>query len=152
MGWREYVESVKRGGDDRDNRDDRPENTAIAPRPSLVPRVVADSLYREWVKALNAIDPDVPNRGFTEARWQRFHSASTWWVNSYGKQAARDGWGTGDVFGLRSGFERRGGLIDQLNGCRALMMEGGRARWRSYGVAFSYAAGAYPDLPAWWSA
>ena len=150
MSWKEYAESIQSGGDVRDNRDDRSERAIIASCPSPVPKVVADSLCREWVKTLNAIDPGVPNHGFTEERWRRFHSASVWWVDGYGRQAARDGWGTGDVFGLRPGFERRGGLIDQLDGCRALVMEGGRARWRSYGVAFSYAAGAYPNLPAWW--
>ncbi len=151
MSWKEYAESIQRAGDVRDNRDSRCERATSAPRPSPVPRVVADSLYREWVKALNAIDPCDPNDGFPQEHWRRLHTASFWWLEGYGRQAARDGWVTGDVFGLRKGCERRGGLIDQMDGCRALVMEGRRARWRSYGVAFSYAAGAYPDLPAWWS-
>ena len=151
MGWREYAESVQQGRDNRDDKDNRPDNAAIVPIVPNVPRVVADSIFREWGKVLRDVDPDKPNDGFALERWRQLHSASIWWLEGFGRQAARDGWGAGDVFGLRVGYERRGGLIDQLDGCRALVMEGGRARWRSSGVAFSHAAGAYPNLAAWWS-
>ncbi|WP_346031856.1 hypothetical protein [Erythrobacter westpacificensis] len=99
---------------------------------------------------MTQVDPCQPRGGIDPARWKRLHEQSLWWLGNYGEQAARDGWGTGDVFGLRVGYERRGGLIDQLENSRALVMEGGRASWRTYGVRFTYAAGAYPDLPAWW--
>jgi hypothetical protein len=151
MSWREYAESVQKGGDNRDNRDNSPLSAPIAPDALNVPRVVADSLARGWAKALAQVDPYQPHGGIAPDRWKRLHEQSLWWLDSFGEQASRDGWGTGDVFGLRVGYERRGGLIDQLESSRALVMEGKRANWRTYGVKFTYAAGAYPNLPAWWS-
>lgn len=150
MGWRKYAENVQRAGDDRDKRDNNLAQTPIVPNVPNVPRVVADSLARDWARVLVQVDPCQPSGGIDPARWRRLHEQSLWWLDYFGEQAARDGWRTGDVFGLRVGCERRGGLIDQLGGCRALVMEGQRARWRSLGVTCSYAAGAYPDLPPWW--
>ena len=81
-------------------------------------------------------------------RWARLVDGSFWFVEHYGRQAALAGWQTGDVFGVRPKGE--GGLIDLLGTSRALVLDGKRARWRSFDVVMKFNAGAYPDLPAFW--
>ncbi|MXO94743.1 hypothetical protein GRI62_14165 [Erythrobacter arachoides] len=103
-----------------------------------------------WCAAINRLDISKPAPGIAACRWQSLFRCAEWWMENYAVQAVRDGWGAGDVFGIRPGQPERGGLIDQLGDCRSLMMGDGRARWRSFGIVSTYAAGAYPLLLPFW--
>jgi hypothetical protein len=82
--------------------------------------------------------------------WQTFHDASVWWLEGFGRQAALDGWSTGDVFGIREGYPGTGGLIERLGDNRSLVMADGRACWRSRGVPMQFNRGGGDALPAFW--
>ena len=103
-----------------------------------------------WCAAINRLELQAPAQGLSPARWRTLFDCSHWWMRNYAVQAARDGWRTGDVFGIRPGLPGQGGLIDQLGICRTLLMADGGARWRSWGIIGTYAAGAYPLLPPFW--
>jgi hypothetical protein len=83
-------------------------------------------------------------------RWQTFYDASVWWLEGFGRQAALDGWQTGDIFGLRHGFPGTGGLIERLGDNRSLVMADGRACWRSRGVPMQFNRGGGDGLSAFW--
>jgi hypothetical protein len=102
-----------------------------------------------WQSAFAKLDPCEPRR-MPMARWQCLYDASAWFLDTFGDQAARDGWGTGDLFGLRHGFPGNGGLIERLGDNRGLVMADGRARWRSRGVPMQFNRGGGDGLPAFW--
>jgi hypothetical protein len=68
-------------------------------------------IQKEWRKALAALDACQP-RGVPMGRWQTLFDCSVWLFNTFGEQAARDGFSTGDLF-------------EYVRGIRAL------AAWRS---------------------
>ena len=105
-----------------------------------------------WVSSVSALDPREPQAGHDPKRWFNLVDTSIWWLENFGRQAALDGWQTHDVFGVIPGQPGAGGLIDRLGTSRALVMEGRRTRWRSFGVAMKYNAGAYAHLPLFWEA
>ena len=85
-------------------------------------------------------------------RWQTLYDTSVWFLDKHATQAARDGWTTGDIFGIEPRMERWGGLIDRLGECRGLLMDADRARWTScfYGVrTFGRSCGA--GLQSFWN-
>jgi hypothetical protein len=102
-----------------------------------------------WHSAFAKLDPCEP-RGMPMGRWQMLYDASAWFLDVFGDQAARDGWSTGDLFGLRHGFPGTGGLIERLGDNRGLVMADGRARWRSWGVSMQFNRGGSDGLPAFW--
>lgn len=107
-------------------------------------------LLDHWCAGFNALDPLRPAPGFTLARWQTLYDCAYWWLANFARQAVRDGWRTGDVFGIRAGYPGRGGLIDQLGDNRWLVMTAGRATWRSWGTIRHWSCGACPHLPPFW--
>lgn len=105
-----------------------------------------------WEKALLALDPCEPRPGFTIGRWQTLWDSSAWWLGNFGKQAALDGWSTGDLFGVLPQVAGGGGLIDRLGNHRGLVMTAEEARWRYLGeVPQLYRRGSWPDLQPFWS-
>lgn len=103
-----------------------------------------------WCGAFDRLSPLRPVLGFTMGRWQTLYDCAQWWLENFARQAAWDGWVTGDVFGIRPGYAASGGLIDQLGDNRSLVMVDGGARWRSWSVIRSYAAGCSPNLSPFW--
>jgi len=153
MGWRDYAKQEKGSGHDRHNRHDRPETRANVPNVPIVPGALPLGPARDrsaWHKALSALDPCQPPRGITMGRWQTLYDASLWWLESFGRQAALDGWSSGDVFGIRSGFPGAGGLIDRLGDNRSLVMTAERACWRTYGALRQFNRSAGEVLSPFW--
>lgn len=147
-GWRARAEKVLKGEDVRDIRDNSP---VSAPNVPIVPIVPAPkTLLREWVSSVSALDPRKPLAGHDARGWFNLVECSVWWLDNFGWQAALDGWQTHDVFGVIPGSPGAGGLIDRLGTSRPLVMEGRRSRWRSFGVAMKYNAGAYKHMPLFW--
>lgn len=149
MGWRELVEEALSGGDISDNSDNSGRDGAFVPSVPCVspPR----KMLRDWSRTVSALDPRRPAPGYDAARWHELVGCSQWWLSIYGRQAALDGWQTGDVFGVHPGKPRAGGLIDRLGTARNLMLEGKRARWRTFGNSMMrFNAGAFPLLPPYW--
>ena len=148
-GWRERVDDALKGENDRFNRNNSPENR---PNDAIVPIVPAPLTLRNvWRDGLSDINRFEPRAGFTRQHWRRLCDTGEWWFNHYSKQAALDGWSTGDVFGLHPDREGWSGLIDRLGNARNLVMEGGRARWRSIeGVPDQMNAGLYAELKPFW--
>ena len=109
-------------------------------------------LLKSWWSALSSLDPCGPRPGFTMGRWQTLYDASVWFLDKHATQAARDGWSTGDVFGIDPRMECGGGLIDRLGECRGLVMDADRASWTSsfYG-ARCYGRGRGAGLQPFWS-
>lgn len=103
-----------------------------------------------WCGAFNGLSPLRPAPVFTMGRWQTLYDCTQWWLENFARRAAWEGWSTGDVFGIRPGYPTRGGLIDQLGDNRSLVMADGGARWRSWGIMSSYAAGCSPHLEPFW--
>lgn len=152
-GWRAKVDSAL-GRDTRDNRDNRSpdgaDKGAFVPFVPFVPAPL-DAL-RSWCDALNALDPCQPRPGFTVGRWQKLYDCSVWWFEAFGRQAAIDGWGTSDIFGLVRQIPDYGGLIDQLGDHRGLVMTADEARWRWRGIRPQiYRRGQWPNLDPFWS-
>lgn len=112
----------------------------------------ASRVLREWCSAIEALDPCQPRPGFTMNRWQKLFDASVWFVETFGRQAAMDGWTTSDLFGLVRQVEGAGGLMDQLGDHRGLVMSADEARWRYLGqVPQLYRRGQWPNLEPFWS-
>ncbi|MXO63431.1 hypothetical protein [Qipengyuania oceanensis] len=84
-------------------------------------------------------------------RWQTLFDTSVYFLEAFGKRAAREGWSTSDLFGLLPQKEHWGGLVDRLGDCRSLTLEGDCFNWESsfYGPR-TYYRGTWPDLTAWW--
>lgn len=153
-GWRAKVDSAL-GRDTRDNRDirspDGRDKGAFVPFVPFVPAPL-DAL-RSWCDALNALDACQPRTGFTMNRWQKLLDASVWFVETFGRQAAMDGWTTSDLFGVLRQIEGAGGLMDQLGDHRGLVLSADEARWRYLGkVPQLYRRGQWPNLDPFWSA
>lgn len=149
--WRARANEALR---DRDKRDNSANRSGVASEAAanvpIVPIVLNPmALLREWRKALAALHPCEP-RGMPMGRWQTLYDCSAWFLASFGEQAARDGWSTGDLFGLRHGYPGTGGLIERLGDNRGLVMADGRASWRSWGVAMQFNRGGGEGLPAFW--
>jgi hypothetical protein len=106
-------------------------------------------IQRGWRTALATLDPCQP-RGMEMGRWQMLVDCSVWLFNTFGEQAARDGFSTADLFGLRAGYPGKGGLDDHLGDNRGLVMADGRACWRAWGVPMQFNRGGGDDLPAFW--
>ncbi len=152
MGWRERAEQVLGSGDTRDTSATSPhdssENGPSVPSVSSV--LGPKSSLELWRSALEGLDPRKPHPGHDANRWYNMVDTSIWWLGAFGKQAALDGWQTGCVFGVVDGQPGVGGLIDRLGTSRSLVMEGGRSRWRSFGVLMRFNRGAYSFLPPFW--
>ena len=148
--WRARAEKVLKGEDVRDIRDKSPDQTPNVPIVPIVP--APKTLLREWVSGVSGFDPREPQAGHDPKRWFNLVDTSVWWLENFGRQAALDGWRTHDVFGVIPGEPGAGGLIDRLGTSRALVMEGRRSRWRSFGVPMKYNAGAFARLPLFWEA
>lgn len=146
--WRERAEQVLGARDNGDNGDKLASNKGYVPTVPTVP--APRSLFREWRAALIELDPHNPHCGADPAFWRNWVECSHWWFNHFAAPAVLDGWQTGDVFGVRPGHPGDGGLIDRLGSSRSLVMDGGRAHWRRFGVVMRFNRGAYPDLPAFW--
>lgn len=147
-GWRERVQELREGRDVWDNRDNSPEN---GPNVPIVPIVLGPKeQLAAWCDAVQPLDARKPHPGFDPQRWRNLVDASFWWIEHFGRQAALDGWQTGDVFGVIEGHPGAGGLIDRIGTSRSLVMDGKRARWRSFGVLMKFNAGTYSQLPAFW--
>lgn len=149
-GWRERAKTVLRGEDVRDIRDNSP---VSAPNVPIVPIVPAPkTLLRKWLASVSNLDPRKPLAGHDAQRWFNLVECSAWWLENFSRQAALDGWQTHDVFGVFPGELGAGGLIDRLGTSRSLVIEGQRSRWRPFGVAMKFNAGAFAHLPAFWEA
>jgi hypothetical protein len=152
--WRAMADDALHGRDTRDKWDNSsPDSAKTGPSVSSVPSVPAPlTLLRSWCSAIEALDPCEPRPGFTMSRWQRLYDASVWWIEGFGRQAALDGWGTSDIFGLVRQMPDYGGLIDQLGDDRGLVMTADEARWRWRGIRPQvYRRGAWPNLEPFWS-
>ena len=151
MGWRDYAEQVQRERDNRDDRDKTPVSAPIVPNVPNVPGAVASGRLREWTRALMRLDPCKPREGFSMDRWQTLYDCSVWLVESFGEQAAHEGWSTGDLFGIFPPRERWGGLVDNLGDARSLVMSGKVATWRSFGVKRIFYRTGGTHLEPFWS-
>lgn len=156
MGWRDYAKEIQGAGHTRHTRHDSSPSAPSVPNVPSVPGVLPlnrDRALKRWVTALEMLDPCQPREGFSMGRWQKLYDCSVWWIESFGRQAALDGWGTSDVFGVVPQVEGHGGLIDQLGDHRGLVMTADEARWRWRGVRPQvYRRGSWPGLAPWWDA
>jgi hypothetical protein len=137
---------------------DQPKQEVQAATPSILAsygirpnRREAQRMLDAWCASFNALKPRRPAPGIEMGRWQTLFDCGYWWLQNFGAQAARDGWQTGDVFGIRAGYPMQGGLVDQLGDCRSLLMSDGGARWRTWGSARTWAAGCCPHLAPFWA-
>lgn len=114
-----------------------------------IPELRSDALS-VWRDALNALDPINPLHGFDKMRWRQLVEDARWVLDKFGKQAARDGWSTADLFGLWPGVPHAGGIADRLRGSRSLVLTANRAHWRSWGQVDRFNRGSYLDLLPFW--
>lgn len=151
MGWREYAERVQRGGDKRDNRDISSEAGAFVPNVPNVPAALPlDPKGLQRCRAsLGSLDPERPMHGVSADRWQQLLDDAQWLAETFGAQAARNGWSAPDLFGRWPGIDAMGGIADRLNSSRSLVLSADRAAWRINGVTFTYNRGSYA-LPLIW--
>lgn len=130
------------------------ENTAVASNPALTEGVVESSgldclpatpataatnppaLLRDWHRHLSAVDQFVSPTDWTLDAWLKLTDTALWLYESHASYAVRNGWSVHDLFGVRAGMPRCGGLADQLDGARDLKLSGGRAYWSRMGVQF----------------
>jgi hypothetical protein len=150
--WRTLADTLGHGEDAGDNRDNRDNNPKIRPNGPNVPIVPAnpDRVLREWKAAFGQLDPCQPPEGWDMRRWQQLYDDAEWLLDKFGDQAARDGWGTGDLWGLWPDKPGWGGIADRLRGSRSLVLTADRAHWRSWGEVERFNKGAYPDLRPFW--
>lgn len=153
--WRAMADDALQGRDTRDTRAIRSDTEAgegaFVPNVPNVPAPL--TALKSWQQALLSLDPCQPREGFGIDRWQRLYDCSVWWFENYARQAAIDGWGTSDLFGLLRQVEGAGGLIDRLGNHRGLVMTADEARWRYLGkVPQLFRRGSWPNLTAWWDA
>lgn len=109
-------------------------------------------VLRGWRASLCTIDPLAPRSGWCASRWMRLYDAGVWWFDAFGEQAARDGWSTGDVFGVLPSQDGWGGLLDRLGDKRKLLMSADRASWRRFGVVQAFNRTAGLGLRPFWEA
>ena len=155
VGWRE-IASVKVGargtiGTKGTIAPQEAPNVPIVPNvPALVdPRVA----LADWHRALDCLHPCEPPAWAERLWWLNWYDRSAWFFNAYGRQAAREGWTMGPLFGVVPGYDGKGGLLDRLGECRGLELRGLVARWRSFGVDNLIHRDALPSsLVPWWEA
>lgn len=150
--WRQYAEQVQRGNEVGANRDIRVDSPKNGPNGPIGPNVPLDPsrAMRSWRTALSRVDACKPPEGWTIARWQLLVDDAAWLLANFGKQAARDGFTTADLFGIWPGVPHAGGIADRLRGSRSVVMDSNRAHWRSWGQVERYNRGSYPDLKPFW--
>lgn len=152
MGWRDYAERVQSGGDKRDNRDISSDAGAFVPNVPNVPAALPlDPKGLQRVRAsLGGLDAGSPLHGLPADRWRQLIDDAEWLAETFGTQAARDGWSAADLFGRWPGLDGMGGIADRLSSSRSLVMSADKAVWRIGSVTFSYNRGSY-DLPLIWT-
>ncbi|WP_066561164.1 hypothetical protein [Croceicoccus bisphenolivorans] len=104
---------------------------------------------RRCVERLSRLDPLAPLHGLSVDRWRQLLDDAEWLAETFGTQAARDGWSAADLFGRWPDVDGMGGIADRLNSSRSLVLSADRAAWRINGVTFTYNRGSY-DLPLVW--
>lgn len=94
------------------------------------------AVLRDWHKHLSGVDQFVSPPGWTLDDWLRLTDTAFALYEGQASYAVRNGWTALDLFGVRPGMPRCGGLADQLRGARNLKLDGGRAYWSRMGVPF----------------
>ncbi|WP_147391839.1 hypothetical protein [Pelagerythrobacter aerophilus] len=119
-------------------------------------RAPAEQL-RFWWKSLCAVDPCAPLPGFERNRWADLYDCSIWWLDAFGRTAAHDGWGTGDVFGVLPGMPGLGGIIDRfskglchLRDRPGLVMTANTASWRVHGETKTFNQTGSREIQPFW--
>jgi len=135
MSWRDKAQRVLGERDNRDDRDNSPPIGSIVPI-GTVGEATAAARLREWHKHLSGVDQFVSPPGWTLDDWLRLTDTAFALYEGQASYAVRNGWTALDLFGVRPGMPRCGGLADQLHGARNLKLDGGRAFWTSLGVQF----------------
>lgn len=89
---------------------------------------------KDWHRHLSAIDQFVTPPGWTLDAWLDLTDTAFWLYENHAGYAVRNGWSALDLFGVRVGMPRLGGLADLLDGARNLKLDGGKAHWTHLGV------------------
>lgn len=152
MGWRDYAKQVQESGDIRDDRDNRPRSEPNVPNVPNVPQPIPlnPKELRRCVGRIAELDPGYPLHGLPVDRWRQLLDDAEWLADTFGAQAAREGWTASDLFGRWPGVDGMGGIADRLNSSRSLVLTADRAAWRIGGVTFTYNRGSYV-LPYLWA-
>ena len=147
--WRAVIDEAL-GRNTRDERNDSDPTVPSVPSVPIVPPMDPARALKLWRASLAKVDPRGPMHGYKAAAWCNLCDDAVWLLGNFGEQAARDGWSTGDLFGLWPGKPGWGGIADRLCGCRALVMSADRSSWRAWGQVERYNRGSYPNLRAFW--
>jgi hypothetical protein len=87
-----------------------------------------------WVEAFAILDPAVPLRGHSARVWQQLIADGHRFLDVWGAEAARLGWGTLDLFGVHPGAPAARydvmGLIPMVRGGEVIAIEPTRATTR----------------------
>lgn len=92
---------------------------------------------QDWHKRLSAIDQFTTPPGWAMHDWLKLTDDAAWLYENHASYAVRNGWSALDLFGVRAGMPKRGGLADLIDGARNLKLSGGKAYWSHFGVPFS---------------
>lgn len=132
--WRDVANRLREEGgrDKRDNWDDSPISSPIAPNVPIVPRVSSQPANGPgiWAARLNALDLRRPPALFAPERWRVLVEDARWLAFTHGKAAAALGWAASDLFGIDPTLAGWGGLADRLQGARGLTLTENVAHWR----------------------
>ena len=63
-------------------------------------RLAPSLILREWKANIAAADPGRPPESWHPNRWRQLCDDAAWVLASFGEKAARDGWGSSDLYGL----------------------------------------------------
>lgn len=151
MGWREYANEVQGTRHNRHIRHDSPDLGPNVPNVPNVPGCLPldPKGLRHCLTSIGSLDPASPLHGLPADRWQQLIDDAEWLAETFGAQAARDGWSAADLFGRWPGIDGMGGIADRLGSSRSLVMSADKAVWRIGSVTFSYNRGSYA-LPLIW--
>lgn len=134
--WLDLANSLgteKGGGDNRDDRDDRPRTRANVPIVSNVPPPAARDLLGEWDEGIASLDPGTPRGGYPLDRWRRIVRDCDNVIADFGKSAVALGWSSIDLFGFPPGGVsgiNLGGLVWRMDGGRLIAMDENCATYR----------------------
>jgi len=135
--WRDVASRLreKGGQDNRDKRDDSPASSPFVPNVPIVSGVPSPSPGGPavWLARLNALDPSRPLAIFAPERWRVLIKDARWLAFNHGRAAAALGWCASDLFGVDPWHEGGGGLVDRLEGARAVTLTESVAHWRGEG-------------------
>lgn len=108
------------------------------------------AVLQDWHKHLSAVDQLVTPEHWTLDAWLKLTDTAFWLYENHASYAVRNGWTALDLFGIREGMPKFGGLADLLDGARNLKLVGGKAYWSHFGARFNIGVGIGPGCTLLW--